>query len=519
MKKTFLISETDLTKLVNRILNESNPILGRIARSILPATRLKFVNNLDNLLTTGKIENVNKSSIVMRDGDEVLTNFLSNTLKSSDMQKVFNSIFRAADDDQTIKVMSEYLLSRPKFVSRYEGMTDLDILNDLTTKYGIKQASVLKNGLLSLRPKVSPSYNMIFGGIPQNEALKIIDNSISKALTKDNFKSLKGIGPKNKEVMTQNPDEILKLILSGNLTDIPLLKKYIINSIPIGPVPPAVNRVKNKIFQSYFTDDYLIPAKAKSVKEIEKNLADVGITNKELASEIWKKVNPDSGVWTGFKKGISSSGPTTYIRNAVWGRQDFKNSDKKLKGLTLEDFNRLIVWGFTGVGDYTVVRQILRTYGGWSALANVGGQYLKSWLGSAFIFWFWKTMGKYLSEANQREQVSVTEAEAWGKIISDNSFFQNSLFAGVLSRLMIELLLWMNEKSVGGKLPVYVYDIQQWIQQQQNKVRENMNKIENTVKNTEIQIPKTTKPDSTATKPVSDTTSNNSKAVDKQDKF
>lgn len=501
MKKTFLISETDLTKLVNRILNESNPILGKIAQAIRPVTRLRFVNSIDNLLTTGKIQNVNKSSIVMRDGDEVLTNFLGNNLKSKDMQRVFNSIFREADDDQTIKVMSEYLLKRPGFVSRYEGMTDLDILTDLTNKYGIKQASVLKNGLLSLRPRVSPSYNMVFGGIPQNEALKIIDNSISKALTKDNFKPLKGIGPENKEIATQNPNEILKLILSGDLTDIPLLKKYIINSIPIGPVPPAVNRVKNKIFQSYFTNDYLIPAKAKSVKEIEKNLTDIGITNKELATELWKKVNPDSGVGTGFKKGISSSGPYTYIKNAVWGRENFKNSNEKLKGLTLEDFNKLLVWGFTGVGDYTRVIQILRTYGGWSALANVGGQYLKSWIGSALIFYIWKTFAAFLSEANQREQVSETDVEAWGKILSANSFFQNSFFAGVLSRLTIELLLWMNEKSVGGKLPVYVYDIQQWVQQQQNIVRDKMNNIENMVtpKTTKGVIPKTTKPDSTAT--------------------
>lgn len=504
MKKSFLISETDLTKLVNRILNESIAILGKIAQAIRPATRLKFVNSIDNLLTTGKIQNVNKSSIVMRDGDEVLTNFLGNKLKSKDMQKVFNSIFRAADDDQTITVMSEYLLTRPGFVSRYEGMTDLDILKDLTNKYGIRQASVLKNGLLSLRPRVSSSYNMVFDGISQNEALQIIDNAISKASGKDNFKSLKGIdSKKNREIPTQNADEILKLILSGNLTDIPLLRKYIINSIPIGPVPPAVNRVKNKIFQSYFTNDYLIPAKGKSVKDIEKTFADIGITNKELASELWKKVNPDSGVGTGFKKGISSSGPSTYIRNAVWGRQDFKNSDKKLKGLTLEDFNKLLVWGFTGVGDYTQVIQIIRTYGAWSGLANVGGQYLKSWLGSALIFYFWKTMGKAFSEMNQREQVSATEAIAWGKIFSANSFFQNSFFAGVLSRLMVELLLWMNEKSVGGKLPVYVYDIQQWVLQQQNKVRENMDIIENRVSTTRNSTSTTTGNSTSTTKSVS----------------
>jgi len=58
-------------------------------------------------------------------------------------------------------------------------------------------------------------------------------------------------------------------------------------------------------------------------------------------------------------------------------------------------------------------------------------------------------------------------------------------------------------------LPVYVYDIQQWIQQQQNKVRENMNNIENMVtpKTTKGVIPKTTKPDSTAAKTTSVTTS------------
>jgi hypothetical protein len=291
------------------------------------------------------------------------------------------------------------------------------------------------------------------------------------------------------------------------------LKKYIVNSIPTGPVPSAVNRVKNKIYQGFFTDDYLIPAKGKSIKEIEKSLNDIGITNKELASELWKKVNPDKGMGTGFKQGFTSKGPLDTARNVIWGRKGFKDSDIRLKGLTLEDFNRLLVWGFTGVGDIYKLRQILRTYGGWAVFANVSGQYLKSYLGSAATMYIIKTFIIWLNQAAQDKQVSKDEVEAWGKIFRENSFFENSFFAGILSRLLVELLLWMNEKSVGGKLPVYVYDVKQWFKQQQNKVQENVDNIVDRV------TPKTTKPDSTATNPVSDTTSNNSKPVDQQDKF
>jgi hypothetical protein len=47
----------------------------------------------------------------------------------------------------------------------------------------------------------------------------------------------------------------------------------------------------------------------------------------------------------------------------------------------------------------------------------------------------------------------------------------------------------MNEKSVGGKLPVYVYDVKQWFKQQQNKVQENVDNIVDSVTNNTQQGP------------------------------
>ena len=153
MKQTVRLSESDLTRLVKKIINESIPKgFAQILRNLDQAVKLRTVNQLEGLLTKREIDNfiiINGRKGTIKNGEQVLNNFIEGNLRSADSEKVFNVIFKTAEDKEQIDVMADFLINQPNFVSKFKGKTKQEIISELTPKYGEKQAKVVADKLPS----------------------------------------------------------------------------------------------------------------------------------------------------------------------------------------------------------------------------------------------------------------------------------------------------------------------------------------------------------------------------------
>ena len=136
MKKIIRLTESDLNRLVKRIIDEASipPGLINILNNLDNVVRARTVRNLEGLLTNREIDNVISTgtggTIRISNGDQVLNHFINGRLRSVDAEKVFNSILKAADDDEQIKVMVDFLMNQTSFVSKHKGKTKEQITLD-----------------------------------------------------------------------------------------------------------------------------------------------------------------------------------------------------------------------------------------------------------------------------------------------------------------------------------------------------------------------------------------------------
>ncbi len=153
MKKV-LFTESDLNRLVKKIINES-PIPAafvRILRNLDSVIEARTLQRLETLLKNSEIDNfvfVNGKKGKITNGEQILNNFISGNLTSRDSEKVFNVIFRTTEDVKDMEVMADFLISQKKFVEKYAGKTKEEIISDLTSRYGEKQAKLLAKKLPS----------------------------------------------------------------------------------------------------------------------------------------------------------------------------------------------------------------------------------------------------------------------------------------------------------------------------------------------------------------------------------
>jgi hypothetical protein len=153
VKKIIRLTESDLNRLVKRIIDEASipPGLINILNNLDNVVRARTVRNLEGLLANREIDNVISTgtggTIRISNGDQVLNHFINGRLRSADAEKVFTSILRAADDDEQIKVMVDFLMNQTSFVSKHKGKTKEQIIQQLSPKYGDRAANILSQRL------------------------------------------------------------------------------------------------------------------------------------------------------------------------------------------------------------------------------------------------------------------------------------------------------------------------------------------------------------------------------------
>jgi len=149
MKKV-LISESDLNRIVKKIINESSipGALTQILRNLDPVIQSRTVQRLKSLLTNDEIDNfiyVNGKQRSVTNGSQVLDNFINGRLTSKDSEKVFNIIFKNIEDPKEMQVMADFLMGEKEFFLRYKGKTKEQLMSELTPIYGQKQAQILSD--------------------------------------------------------------------------------------------------------------------------------------------------------------------------------------------------------------------------------------------------------------------------------------------------------------------------------------------------------------------------------------
>jgi hypothetical protein len=149
MKKV-LISESDLNRLVKKIINESSipGALTQILRNLDPVIQSRTVQRLKSLLTNDEIDNfiyVNGKQRSVTNGSQVLDNFINGRLTSKDSEDVFNVIFKTTEDPKDMQVMADFLMGEKEFFLKYKGKTKEQLMSELTPIYGQKQAQILSD--------------------------------------------------------------------------------------------------------------------------------------------------------------------------------------------------------------------------------------------------------------------------------------------------------------------------------------------------------------------------------------
>jgi hypothetical protein len=462
------------------LLQISRPSYDELAR------KLTVLVDPNNPMITRRVSRQG-SSYNLNTGQDVLAAYMRGHLTDEDAAEVLTYMFKESTDDKLTEAIAKYLVevADPNFLIKFKNGT-LNF-NDLTTNYGARQSQSIKNAILAINP-IDGRYKSIFGSnLETTDALRIIDDAIVNANNKNVDVVLKGKGLDGKETPFVTSEEILSALIDGRLYDIVKLKTHIINSIPSGPIADSAKKfVKNKIIETYTTAENLRGLERKSVREIEDNLrTNLGITNPDVAKTMWSKLNPLQGAGTGFKQGFTAQGPWDYL---VWNRLDsdavlstnplftkFKSGDKK----------KLLVWAFTGVGDIGKMKSIYQTYGWPATMWNLGGQYLKAYIASATTVWVLKAFANWISTASSNKEVFPDEVTALQNFFSKENLFENTFIVGIASRILWELGQWMYSVSPGGKLPVFVYQIQDWFKRQIQREEQNMNTLREQLPNLE----------------------------------
>lgn len=474
-------------ELLTKVLNESVPArvlsaltdLLQISRPSYDelARRLTVLIDPNNPVINRRIQR-GSSSYTLNTGQDVLAAYMRGHLPINEAEDVLKFMFRQSTDDALTEAIAKHLVEiDPNFLIKFKNGT-LDF-NNLTTTYGARQSQAIKNAILAISP-IDGRYKSIFGSnLETTDALRIIDDAIVNANNKNVDVVLKGKGLDGKETPFVTAEEILSALIDGRLYDIVKLKTHIINSIPPGPIADSAKKfVKNKIIETFTTAENLRGLDKKSVREIEDNLrTNLGITNPDVAKTMWSKLNPLQGAGTGFKQGLTAQGPWDYL---VWNRFDSDNvlsTNPLFNKFKSGDKKKLLVWAFTGVGDIGKMKSIYQTYGWPAAMWNLGGQYLKAYIASATTVWVLKAFINWLSTASSNKEVFPDEVTALQNFFSTENLFENTFIVGIASRILWELGQWMLSVSPGGKLPVFIYQIQERLKQMLQREEQNMNTL------------------------------------------
>lgn len=466
-----IIKENQYKALYNS-LNEQWPGLVTALRNLFssdPNTYRNLARNLDNLLL-GNPPKVRRrltptagSSYTLNDGQAILQAYMRGHLTTDEAAEVVKSIFKSATDEEIINSVGKYFVEvDSEFVRKFRtGSLSFD---DLTQEYGARQAQAIRKALLEVSP-LSYKYITIFGDLNPDVAARIIDKALTHAASKNVNIALKATSDKGKEIVLTNREDILPAVISGKLTDFYELKKMIINSIPTGPVAnpdPALTFVKNKIISDLTADDLIKGFEGKSIQEIKSSIAKDGITNPEVASAIFRKLNPFGGAVDAFWKGIGADSAGKMITRIMLNKaaiSSAQNANPVFKNIDQEDFKKLLVWSVTGIGDYQKVRSILSTFGKGPATANVLGQYVYAYISSSITVFALKTLWMAIKSIFSDKQIFPNEWTAWAAFLQQEFLNSNNFMTGPIGRILLELGQWMWNKSPGGKLPVQVYQI------------------------------------------------------------
>jgi hypothetical protein len=468
-------------KALSQILNESIPGIVnalRNLRQLSPNSYDDLARRLDVLVNpTNPVITRQGSSYILNNGQDVLNAYKGGLLPLDEAEKVITYIFKNSTDNEVIESVAKHLVdSDTDFLAKFRnGTLNFD---NLSQTYGVRQSQALAKAIKTINP-ISSKYKSIFGDINTNEALTIIDDAIIDAGNKNIDVILKGKDGDRKEAIYTNADEILTALIDGNITDLVKLKVYIINSIQPGPLQNrAKSYVKDKIVNSFTTAENLRGLDKKSVKEIDDTLRkNIGITNPAVSQAMWKKINPLQGAGTGFKQGITSQGPFDYL---VYNRLKAKNligTNPLFEKISGDDLIKLLVWAFTGVGDYQKLKSIYKVYGWPATMWNAGGQYLKAYIISATTVYTLKALANWFSTAATNKEVFPDEVTAIQNFFSKENLFENTLMVGIASRILWELGQWMYRVAPGGKLPVFVYQIQDKLKQMIQREEQNLDTL------------------------------------------
>lgn len=466
-----IIKENQYKTLYNS-LNEQWPGLVTALRNLFssdPNTYRYLARNLDNLLL-GNPPKVRRrltptagSSYTLNDGQAILQAYMRGHLTTDEAAEVVKSIFKSATDEEIIKSIGKYFVEVDSdFVRKFRtGSLSFD---DLTQEYGARQAQAIRKALLEVSP-LSYKYVTVFGDLNPDVAARIIDKALTHAASKNVNIALKATSDKGKEVVLTNREDILPAVISGRLTDFYELKKMIINSIPTGPVAnpdPALTFVKNKIIADLTADDLIKVFEGKSLQEIKSSINKDGITNPEVASAIFRKLNPAGGAVDAFWKGLGADSAGKIILRILMNKMSISSvqtANPVFKNIDQEDFKKLLVWSLTGIGDYQKVRSIINTFGKGPGAANALGQYVYAYISSSFTVFLLKTLAMAITSAFSEKQIFPNEWTAWAAFVQQEFLKKDNLFAGPIGRILFELGQFVWEKSPGGRLPVEVYKI------------------------------------------------------------
>jgi hypothetical protein len=467
-----IIIKENQYKSLHNSLNEQWPALVTALRSLLstdPNSYRYLARNLDNLLLGNppkvrrRVSPTAGASYTLNDGQSILQAYMRGHLTTDEAAEVVKSIFKSSTNDDIIESISKYFVEVDSdFIRKFKsGSLSFD---DLSQEYGIRQSQAIRKAILEVSP-LNYKYLTIFGDLDPSVAGKIVDKALVHAASKNVNIALKASTDKGKEVVLTNREDILQAVMNGRLTDFYELKKMIINSIPTGPLAnpdPALTFVKNKIITDLTADDLIKVFEGKSIQEIKSSLSKDGITNPEVSSAIFKKLNPAGGAVTGFWSGVKADSAGKMIFRILLNKATISSAQTAnpvFKNIDQEDFKKLLFWSVTGLGDYQKVKSIFNTYGKGAATANVIGQYVWSYISSAITVLALKTLRMAFLSIFSEKQIFPDEFTAWAAFVNQELLNLKNFAAGPIGRILVELVDWMWEKSPGGKLPVKVYQI------------------------------------------------------------
>jgi hypothetical protein len=164
MKESQRLTESDITRIVKKIINESFPsALKLLLKNMDDVVKSKIFQETDALLKSKQIDDVvvlgGKKGYI-KNSEQLLYNFIEGNLKSKDSQKVFDLILKHSEDKALIDSMTTFLTDQMNFFLKYNGKTRQQIIADLAPKYGENKAKILadKINLKSIAKNKWPTF-------------------------------------------------------------------------------------------------------------------------------------------------------------------------------------------------------------------------------------------------------------------------------------------------------------------------------------------------------------------------